>query len=295
MRIFRKANRRAIIGGVLDFDGVPVLRIGLQRRWFRDLYHYLVNAPWPAVLLWTAAAFAAVNAAFALGYLLIGGVANARPGSFSDAFFFSVQTLATIGYGVMTPQSQSANALVTMEAFSGGFGLAIMTGLVFTKFSRPTSRVKFSKVAVIGNYRGRRCLMFRMANERDDRIVQPQLHVVLMRAEPDEGGGSFVRLHDLQLVRDRHAFLTLTWLVIHPIDEHSPLHNDTPDSMQRDRATVVVSMIGIDEGLSQTIHASCTYLTSDIRWNARFVDVLRPRDSGGWVIDYALFDDVIVV
>ncbi len=294
MRIFRKAGKDAIIvGGVLDFDGVPVLRQGLERRWFRDLYHYLANAPWPAVLFWIALVFAALNAAFAAGYLLIGGVANARPGSFSDAFFFSVQTMATIGYGGMVPRSGAANALVCVQAFAGGVGLALMTGLVFTKFSRPTSRVKFSKVAVIGDYRGRRCLMFRMANERDDRIVQPQLHVVLMRAEPDEGGGSFVRLHDLQLVRDRHAFLTLTWLVIHPIDERSPLRNDTPDSMKRDRATVVVSMIGIDEGLSQTIHASCTYLATDIRWGARFVDVLKPRAGGGWAIDYSLFDDVI--
>ncbi len=296
MRIFSKANKSAaIIGGVLDFDGVPVLRQGLERRWFRDLYHYLANAPWAAVLFWIALVFAGLNAVFALGYLLTGGVANARPGSFIDAFFFSVQTMATIGYGGMVPRSGAANALVCVQAFSGGVGLALMTGLVFTKFSRPTSRVKFSKVALIGDYRGRRCLMFRMANERDDRIVQPQLHVVLMRAEPDQGGGSFVRLYDLQLVRHRHAFLTLTWLVIHPIDDQSPLRNDTSDSMKRDRATVVVSMVGIDEGLSQTIHASYTYLARDLRWDARFVDVLRPRDSGGWVIDYSLFDDVIVV
>jgi inward rectifier potassium channel len=282
VKIFRQTNKGA--GGVLDFDGVPVMRLGLKPRRFRDLYHYLVSAAWPAVLVWIAVAFAGVNAAFALGYLLIGGVANARPGSFVDAFFFSVQTMATIGYGVMVPQSGGANALVTVQAFAGGVGLALITGLVFTKFSRPTSRVKFSKVAVIGNYHGRRCLMF-----------QPQLHVVLMRAESDEGGGSFIRLYDLQLVRHRHAFLTLTWLVIHPIDEHSPLRNDTSDSIKRDRTTVVVSMIGIDEGLSQTIHASCTYLADDIRWGARFVDVLKPRDGGGWAIDYALFDDVIVV
>jgi inward rectifier potassium channel len=293
VKILRQTNKGA--GGVLDFDGVPVLRLGLKPRRFRDLYHYLVNAAWPAVLFWIALAFAGVNAVFALGYLLIGGVANARPGSFVDAFFFSVQTMATIGYGVMVPQSGGANALVTVQAFAGGVGLALITGLVFTKFSRPTSRVKFSKVAVIGNYHGRRCLMFRMANERDDRIVQPQLHVVLMRAESDEGGGSFIRLYDLPLVRHRHAFLTLTWLVIHPIDEHSPLRNDTSDSIKRDRTTVVVSMIGIDEGLSQTIHASCTYLADDIRWGARFVDVLKPRDSGGWAIDYSMFDDVIVV
>jgi len=294
VRNSRKAGKSAImIGGVLDFDGVAVLRQGLERRWFRDLYHYLVIAPWPAVIFWIAAGFAAINAAFAAGYLLIGGVANARPGSFSDAFFFSVQTMATIGYGVMAPRSGAANALVSVQAFTGGVGLALMTGLVFSKFSRPTSRVKFSKVAVVADFKGRKCLMFRMANERDDRIVQPQLYAVLLRAEPEEDGGSFIRVHDLHLARDRHAFLSLSWLVLHPIDERSPLRNDTPDSMKRDRATVVVSMVGIDEGLSQTIHASCSYRADEIRWGARFVDVLKPLDGGGWAIDYSLFDDVI--
>ena len=295
MRNSRKAHKSATLtGGLLGTGGIPILRQGLQQRWFRDLYHYLVNASWPAMLFWIAVAFAAVNTAFAAGYLLIGGVANVRPGSFTDAFFFSVQTMATIGYGVMVPQSGGANALVSVQAFAGGVGLALTTGLVFTKFSLPTSRVKFSKVAVICDYHGRRCLMFRMANERDDRIVQPQLYAVLMRAERDASGGYFIRVHDLELVRDRHAFLSWSWVVIHPIDDRSPLRNATPDSLSGEQATVVVSMVGIDEGLSQTIHASYTYGAQDIRWNARFVDVIKPRDGGGWTVDYSLFDDVIV-
>jgi inward rectifier potassium channel len=294
VRNSRTADKGArIIGGVLDFDGAAVVRQGLERWWFRDLYHYLVIAPWPAVIFWIALAFAAVNALFASGYILIGGVANVRSGYFSDAFFFSVQTMATIGYGVMVPRSGAANALVSVEAFSGGAGLALMTGLVFAKFSRPTSRVKFSKVAVVANFQGRKCLMFRMANERNDRIIQPQLYAVMLRSEPAESGGNFIRVHDLRLARDRHVFLALTWLVIHPIDEHSPLRNDTLDSLGRDRATVVVSMVGIDEGLSQTIHASRTYRAEDIRWDARFVDVLKPRAAGGWAIDYSQFDEVI--
>jgi len=230
VRNSRKTRKSATLtAGLFDSDGTAVLRQGLQRRWFRDLYHYLVNAPWPAVLFWIAAAFVAVNVAFAGGYLMIGGVANARPGSFADTFFFSVQTMATIGYSVMVPQSAGANALVTVQAFAGGVGLALITGLVFTKFSLPSSRVKFSKVAAIGDYQGRRCLMFRMANEREDRIVQPQLYVVLMRAERDDGGGYFIRVHDLKLIRDRHAFLTWSWVVIHPIDDRSPLRDATPD------------------------------------------------------------------
>ena len=294
MKRSRKNEKSTLlIGGVNGPEGMPISRQGLPRSWFHDIFHYVVRAPWPVVLLCVAFAFVAANALFALGYREIGGVANARPGSFRDAFFFSVETLSTIGYGGMVPQSDAANSLMTVEALTGGFGLALMTGLVFTKFSRPTARVKFSQVAVVGDYRGRRCLLFRMANERDDRIVQPQLQVVMLRSEPEQGGGYFIAVHDVPLVRDRHAFLSLTWSVMHVIDERSPLRDATPDSMTRDRAVVIVSMVGLDEGLSQTVYAHHTYQPEDIRWDARFVDVIRPGKRGGWVVDYTLFDDVV--
>ncbi len=295
MRRFRKDERITMPTGpgLRGPDGIPITRQGLAADWIHDIYHYLVGASWALVLLLVALAFVAVNALFALGYVVIGGVENARPGSFTDAFFFSVQTLSTIGYGVMVPHSGAANMLVTAQALSGGFGLALMTGLVFAKFSRPTARVKFSEVAVIGDYRGARYLMFRMANEREDRIVQPQLQVVLLAAEPDDGGGLFIRVHDLKLVRDRHAFLALTWSVMHPIDEQSPLWQATPDSIASARAAVVVSMVGLDEGLSQTVFAHHTYHVANIRWDSHFVDVIRPGKRGGWVVDYSLFDEVV--
>jgi inward rectifier potassium channel len=287
------ARRDRVISGALDYDGTPITLQGIQTHTFRDTYHYLVHASWPAVLLTIAIGFAAVNALFALGYMALGGVANARPGSFFDAFFFSVQTMATIGYGTMAPKSAAANLLVTLEALTGGTGLALMTGLVFAKFSRPTARVRFSNVAVIGNYHGCRSLMLRMANERDARIVQPQLYAVLLRAEPEDNGGYFVRVHDLELVRDRHVFLTLSWLVVHRIDEHSPLRDATPESLQRDRAAVVLSLTGVDEVLSQTVYAHHSYLAEDIRWDARFVDVIGRREGGGWLVNYSRFDDVL--
>ncbi len=293
MKSSRKAGKsQALIGGLLNYGGAPITVQGLRRSPFHDAYHYLVNAPWAAVLLLIAVLFAAANALFALAYLASGGIANARPGSFADAFFFSVQTMATIGYGTMAPRSGAANVLVTLQALSGGIGLALMTGLVFAKFSRPTARVRFSNVAVIGDYRGRRSLMLRMANERDARIVQPQLYAVLLRAEPEADGGTFIRVHDLELIRDRHAFLSLSWLVIHPIDERSPLRDATPDTLRRDRAAVIVSLTGIDEGLSQTVYAHHSYRAGEILWGVRFVDVIRPGPDGGWIVDYSRFDDV---
>jgi inward rectifier potassium channel len=292
MKITRKIGRsRFLMGGLLGSGGPPVRLHGVRRNPLADTYHYLVNAPWSVVLLTVAGAFGAANALFALAYMATGGVVNARAGSFSNAFFFSVQTLSTIGYGTMWPQSNEANALVALEALTGGLGLALMTGLVFAKFSRPTARVRFSKVAVIGDFRGRRSLMFRMANERDERIVQPQLYAVLLRTEAEAGGGNFIRVYDLHLVRDRHAFLALTWLVIHSIDDDSPLRDCTPDSLSRGQIAIIVSLTGIDEGLSQTVHAHHTYSAEDIRWNARFVDVIQPGD-GEWLIDYSQFDEV---
>ena len=293
MRALRKVDKSEIpMGGLPGSGDSPLTLQGLRRSLFHDTYHYLVNAPWPVILLFIAGAFGAANVLFALGYMAVGGVANARPGSFGDAFFFSVQTMATIGYGVMTPQSGAANLLVTLQALAGGIGLALMTGLVFAKFSRPTSRVRFSKVAVIGDFQGRKCLMFRMANQRDERIVQPQLYVVLLRTESEASGGYFIRVHDIELVRDRHAFLSYSWLVIHPIDERSPLRDAGPDSLRRDRAELIVSLTGIDEGLSQTVHAHHTYQAQDIRWDAHFVDIIRPREDGGWLMDYSQFDEV---
>src|SRR4029077_9574942 len=139
---------------------------------FEDLYHFLVTSSWPALIGFIAAALSVANLVFALGYYLDGGIENARPGSFTDAFFFSVQTMATIGYGKMVPISMFTNILVSIEALSGLVALALMTGLVFAKFSRPTARVRFSRYVVIGPRDGVTSLMIRMANQRADRIVE---------------------------------------------------------------------------------------------------------------------------
>ena len=287
MRSSHDTTRTLTGGGVASR---PTLR-NVRKSLWNDTYHYLVSAHWPLILLAIATVFCATNVLFALGYMEIGGVANAHPGSFRDAFFFSVQTLATIGYGTMTPRSDMANVLVTLEAMTGGIGLALTTGLVFAKFSRPTSRVRFSKLAAIGDLQGRRCLMFRMANERDERIIQPQLYAVLLLSEHEDTGGYFLRVHDVELTRDRHAFLSLSWLVIHPIDERSPLAGAGPDTLSERRAELVISLTGIDEGLSQTVHANHTYRAEDIRWNARFLDILRPHEDD-WMVDYSRFDDL---
>jgi inward rectifier potassium channel len=262
---------------------------------FSDFYHLLIIARWPALIAIVAAFFVALNLLFAAAYYLNGGIQNAHPDSFSDVFFFSVQTMATIGYGRMSPESFIANLLVAVEALSGLVGLAMVTGLVFAKFSVPTARVRFSSVAVVAKRDGVPSLMFRMANLRANRIVEAQVHVVLARQETTMEGEEVRRFYDLALARQRSALFAITWTAVHPIGEGSPLLGATPDSLAACRAEVVVSLTGLDETFSQTIHARHNYSARDVIFGARFTDILRLGDDGTMHVDYSHFDDVIEV
>ncbi len=270
-------------------DGSSLTLIGLDERRFADLYHYLLNAPWPLLLLIVIGAFATVNAIFAGAYMLDGGIENARRGSFADAFFFSVQTMATIGYGKMAPATLFANALTTIEAVTGLVGLAVVTGLVFAKFSRPTARVRFSRIAVISRRDGVPSLMFRMANVRGNRIMEATIHVVLARQEKTLEGEDVRRFYDLELSRYRNATFAYSWTAIHPIVEGSPFHGETAESLAAQDAEVIVSLIGLDETFAQTVHARHSYGPEDLRWGARLADILHSSGSDT-VIDFSSFD-----
>lgn len=271
-------------------DGSSLTLIGFDDRRFADVYHYLLTAPWPLLLLIVIGAFAAVNAVFAAAYLLDGGIENARRGSFADAFFFSVQTMATIGYGKMTPASLFANALTTVEAVTGLIGLAVVTGIVFAKFSRPTARVRFSRVAVISKRDGVPSLMFRMANVRGNRIMEANIHVVFARQEKTLEGEEVRRFYDLALSRYRNAIFVYSWTAIHPITDHSPLHGQSVESLADQDVEIIVSLTGLDETFSQTVHARHSYGLDEIKWGARLADILQ-RSADGIVIDYSRFDE----
>ena len=234
-----------------------------------------------------------MNALFAFAYLAGGdGIENARPGSFIDAFFFSVQTMGTIGYGRLAPGTVWSNLLVTVEVITGVLGLAMVTGLVFAKFSRPTARVVFSQRAVVTPHDGVPSLMFRMANARGNRIVEARVRAVLARDETTAEGETMRRFHDLALVRDRNPLFALTWTAIHPITATSPLFGATPEGLAAMGAEVVASLVGIDETVSQTVHARHTYAAADLAWGARLRDILRRLPDGRRQVDYARFHDV---
>jgi inward rectifier potassium channel len=270
-----------------------VLSIGLRTAPLRDLYHSLLTTTWTEFFAIVFVVYLGANLVFAGGYLAIGdGIEGARPGSFADAFFFSVQTMATIGYGKMSPQGIRANLLVTFEALVGLLGLALVTGLVFAKFSRPTARVIFSRNAVVTRFNGVPSLLVRIANERGNQIAEAQAHLVLLRTERTPEGEEVRRMHDLRLLRSQSAFFAFTWLIVHAITPDSPLHGETEESLRVKGIDLVASMTGLDETLSQSVHARHAWTPDQILWDRRFVDVLVNLPDGRRAIDYRKFHDV---
>jgi inward rectifier potassium channel len=228
-----------------DGEFPDIIRLGDPHSPWRDLYHLLITISWPgfvAVLLLT---YLLVNATFAVAYLLgRDAIANADPNSFLDAFFFSVQTMASIGYGAMYPQTDYANFLVVAESFVGLLFIAMATGMIFARFSVPTARILFSHYALIAPFNGSPCLMFRTANKRRNRILEAQLWVTLVRDEFTKEGDLFRRFYDLELIRSHTPLFALTWTALHPINEKSPLHGATPESLRRDHAELIVIFTG---------------------------------------------------
>jgi inward rectifier potassium channel len=267
---------------------------GAWHSYWRDPYHLLLTIPWMGFFLLMVLVYALLNALFALAYLAGGdGIAQAQPGSFWDAFFFSVQTLASIGYGAMYPQTLYANAVVTVEALLGLLGLAVVTGLVFTRFAQSTARILFSRVVVVTPYNGVPALMFRSANQRGNPVIEAQMRVYLLRDEVSLEGQVMRRLYPLDLLRGETPSFPLTWTAIHPIDADSPLWQQTTESLAQLRAQIIVSLSGIDETVTQAVHARHVYQAHEILWDHRFIDIIHETQWGDRYIDLSHFHDAV--
>jgi inward rectifier potassium channel len=269
-----------------------ILVLGAERRGLTDLYHQVLTMPAWGLPLLLVSAYLGANAIFACTYMLTGGVTGMRPHNFADAFFFSVQTLSTIGYGAMTPRSTAANTVVTVEAFFGLGLVAVSTGLIFARFSRATARVVFSRVAVITNFEGVPTLMFRAANQRGNQILEAEVMLNLLRQTTTSEGHVFRRFQELKVERARTPMFALTWTVLHAIDESSPLHGATYEDLKEWQAEIVIVLSGADDIFAQRIHARHSYLPDEIHWNQRFEDVLSIDDKGNRIIDYGRLHDV---
>jgi inward rectifier potassium channel len=272
--------------------GTSVEKTGVTSRPLTDLYHYLLTSPWWILFLLILAAYLASNALFAACYVLDGGIDNARPGSFRDAYFFSVQTMATIGYGRMVPVSTFSNIVVTLEALFGLVTLALATGLMFAKFSRPRARVIFSRYAVIGMRDGIRSLMVRLANERATGLVEATLRLVILRDEVTAEGESMRRFYTLPLTRGSSAVFALSWTVVHPIDESSPLFGETTESLKKNDVWLVAALVGTEEASGQLVHARHSWTADFVLFDHRFHDILTRSPSGARAMHYERFHDV---
>jgi inward rectifier potassium channel len=261
-----------------------------------DFYHWLWTISWSSFFVLISLLFLLLNIIFAFAYLTAkDGLANARPGSFSDAFFFSVQTLSTIGYGAIHPQTFYANVLVTIEVLVSLILITMGTGLIFARFARPQARVMFSKTGVICPFDGVPTLMFRVANQRNNRIIEARIQLSLLKHWVSAEGIELRRLYDLQLIRSQSPSFRLSWSIMHPIDENSPLYGITETSLADFDGDIIVILTGLDETFSQTIHARYLYTVRDFHWWMRFVDILCKTDDGAYTIDYKRFHDITPV
>ena len=278
--------------GALPQRGRIAIVKGQDVSRYTDFYHAVLRAPWWLFFLGLAAVFASTNAIFALAYLADpGGIKNARPGSFWDAFVFSAQTIGSINYSVMVPQSSYVDTVVIVEAFVGLLMLALFTGLIFARFSRPFARVVFSKVAVIAPFDGVPTLMFRTANQRGNQVLDASMTLTLARQHVSREGITMRRFEELKLVRPRTSLFALSWTIMHPIDEASPLFGISGDEMIDKQMEIVALLSGSDATMAETIYSRYAYGPDDIVRDHRFVDVLSVTPRGERVVDLTRFHD----
>jgi len=274
---------------LLNRDGTfNVRREGLGYWEALSAYHYFLTISWPKFLGYVAAAYVVLNALFAAAFVACGagaltGFSNQSPMErFTRAFFFSVHTLATIGYGNIVPVTFAANLMVAIESLVGLLGFSIIAGIMFARFARPKAEIAFSSVAVIAPYRGKTALMFRIVNKKRNEIVEMEAKVLLARRK--RGGDATDReFIPLKLERDRVVFFPLAWTIVHPIDETSPLNTCSPDDLRALDAELLILLNGFDETFSQTVHTRSSYKVDEIVWGARFRNMFNPLDPDGTI------------
>lgn len=277
---------------LLNADGsFNVRRTGLGLLTSLNPYHALLTISWRKFFGLTMLFYFGANILFAGAYLMCGPGALAAPAGsgiesrFLIAFFFSVHTLATIGYGTISPVGLAANIIVSIESFIGLFGLALCTSLLFARFSRPTASIIFSRRAIIAPYRDIKAFEFRITNARRNQIIELEAKVLFARFEQVDGK-PLRRFYPLKLERNKVVFFPLSWTIVHPMDADSPLYGMSADDLRATKGEFLILLTGFDETFSQTVHARSSYLAEEVVWGARFGDIYnRPANDGLLTID----------
>lgn len=270
-----------------------VVVVGARMHPLRDLYHLLLRASGPGLVGLIVAGFLVLNLIFALVYASVGGITNVEAGSVLEAFFFSVQTFGTIGYGGMLPTSTAAHVVVVLEAVTSLVFTAIATGLVFAKFSQSVARIVFSHEACISPMNGVPTLSFRVGNDRASTVLETTIRVALIRTERTTEGTTFYRMVDLPLARERTPALNRSWNVLHSITESSPLHGMDAETLAANEIELLVTVVGTDDVSLQPVHARHRYHHDEVRFGMRHADVLRELPDGRLELDLRNFHTLV--
>jgi inward rectifier potassium channel len=267
-------------------------KAGIKDNLQKDVYYYVIESSWMKVLLLFFSLYLVSNLFFASLYFLIpGSLSTGGEVTYADAFYFSVQTMATIGYGTLSPQGHLANILVTIEAAFGLIGVAVITGLVFAKISRPFAKIRFSKNAIINDFDGVPCLSFRMGNMRGNDIVEANVNVSALIDEKTSEGQIFRRIYDLKLKRSYTPFFKLSWSLFHPLDDTSPLKDF--DLLQDRLEAIAITVTGHDGTFSTKVYSRHVYYPEDVVKGKYFKDIMNLEKQGNIGIYYQDFDKLI--
>jgi inward rectifier potassium channel len=268
------------------------VKLNAEKFDWRDTYHLILTLSWPGFACVIFSIYLLINLVFAALYVLNAqAIAQMRPGSFSDAFFFSVETLATVGYGHMYPETLYGHLIAMMEIMVGMFGLAVITGLIFVRFSRPTARMHFSKVAVIAPFDGVPNLMIRLANLRHQAMVEPEFRMILLRNVITAEGEEVRRFRSLKLEFDHLIAFPAVLTVRHRIDEESPLFGMTSEDFRQQDIRIVASIVGVDTVIVAPVQSLADYNYEQVQWDRRFVEIYHQNEEGQWTVDYARVDE----
>src|SRR5271154_3448317 len=285
--MWKRTHHVRVRAGQFEF-----VKLNTKKSDLRDTYHLILTLSWPWFSALIFGIYLLINLVFALLYLLQPhAIAEMAPGSFLDAFFFSVETLATVGYGHMYPETFNGHLITMLEIMVGMFGLAVITGLIFVRFSRPTARMHFSKVAVISPFDGVPNLMIRIANLRHQAMVEPEFRMVLLRDSITAEGQEVRRFRSLKLEFDRLIAFPAVLTVRHPIDETSPLFGMTPEDFQQQDIRILASIVGVDTVIVAPVQSAGGYSYDQIEWNRRFVEIYDQNKEGDWTVDYGRIDE----
>jgi inward rectifier potassium channel len=284
----RRSSHVSIRAGQVEF-----VKVNTDAWRWRDVYRWLLGLNWPRFAVFVAVVYIGLNLLFAALYSLQqDSIAGSTGGHwFFDCFFFSIQTLATVGYGHMYPQTLYAHIISTIEIMTGVFLLAVMTGLIFVRFSRPIARVVFSRSIVIAPLNGRPTLMVRVGNENQHSMVEAEFRIMFSRDEPLLEGGDFRYFYVLKLHFDRLTVFPAALTLRHTIDEKSPLFGATPESLEARRVLFLVSVIGIDPVIAAPVQMQKDYTWHDIRFGERFVEIYTELEPGRLSVDYGRLHD----